>query len=248
MIRFEIQCVAWFPRRPSVRALLVAWFIITAGLLQVAHAESDPPAGWKLAWSDTFDRDELGDAWKVVDGQWELKDGTLIGQGTLLSARGFPRKQRHRTLPGESPPGFHRLEMDIQWKDESKPAEQDAPAICALIHTAPYNEKQNPSQNGYAFQIIRPSPEKLTILRNGQQLSSREASENPLQANQTHRIVVENDEGQLRLSIDGKTLLEHAETESLMGDQHDHIGLSFSTPIKILGVRLYIKQLDDGFF
>jgi len=51
-------------------------------------------AGWKLAFSDDFDRNELGEHWVVVDGKWTVENGCLRGSGTLMSAQGFPRTFR----------------------------------------------------------------------------------------------------------------------------------------------------------
>ena len=228
--------------------MLIAGGMLLAVVLSHAQAETTTPAGWKLAWADPFDRDDLGDAWKVVQGQWKLEDGALVGQGTLLSTRGFPGRQRHRTLPGESPPGFHRLEFEVQMVADARADDAVTPAISAFIHTAAYNEKTPPRQVGYAFDISRLAPAQYAIYRNGQQMVSSDDKETRFAADQTHLVVVENDEGRLRLSIDGQLLVEQEEVENLMGEQHDHIGLSFPTVVKIMGVRVYIKQLDDGFF
>jgi hypothetical protein len=41
-------------------------------------------AGWHLVFQDDFDRKELGDKWKIIDGKWSLADGSLTGSGTLM--------------------------------------------------------------------------------------------------------------------------------------------------------------------
>lgn len=58
----------------------------------------DPPArhdgAWQPAFADDFERDALGDDWRVLDGQWRIAGGRLVGQGVVLCTRRFPGSQR----------------------------------------------------------------------------------------------------------------------------------------------------------
>lgn len=208
-------------------------------------AQDEPAEGWTVHLSDSFDRDEprdgLGDDWLAVDGQWMLEQGAMVGRGLVISTRGFPGKERHRTLPGESPPGFIRLEFDVQWPAKSKPA------FDAYIHTSAHDEDKPPRQTGYAFALQAGDQPRVTLHREGQQLVSQEFQQELLKPRKVHRIVVENDQGRLRLTIDGQRLLDQEELESFMGEGYDHVGLHFPTQVKLRRVRVLVKQLEDGF-
>ena len=63
------------------------WFSPTSGLfvamlVGVSHGaatDSDAPdtSKWKVVFSDKFDRDKVGDRWKVAHGDWTVEDGVL---------------------------------------------------------------------------------------------------------------------------------------------------------------------------
>ena len=59
--------------------------------------------------------------------------------------------------------------------------------------------------------------------------------------------VVENDEGTLRLAVDGQTVFEHKETASIMGDEFDRVGFCFIADTRVESVRVFVKRLDDGY-
>jgi hypothetical protein len=49
---------------------------------------------WKLAFEDQFHREQLGDAWRVVDGNFTIRDGHLTGNGELYVVREFKGPQK----------------------------------------------------------------------------------------------------------------------------------------------------------
>ncbi|MFO7947725.1 MAG: hypothetical protein R6V19_13025, partial [Armatimonadota bacterium] len=61
-----------------------------------------PQPEWSLAFEDTFERDELGDDWESLMGQWEIKDGSLRSgaeHAEIIITRPFT--------------GLHRFELEI---------------------------------------------------------------------------------------------------------------------------------------
>lgn len=51
-------------------------------------------SGWTLAFEDRFDRAELGPDWQVIEGEWRIENGKLVGKGHLGCMRSFPGCQR----------------------------------------------------------------------------------------------------------------------------------------------------------
>ena len=46
------------------------------------------------AFADDFQRPDLGRDWQVLDGEWQIENGWLTGQGTILCTRKLPGPQR----------------------------------------------------------------------------------------------------------------------------------------------------------
>jgi len=55
---------------------------------------ADDSADWTPAFSDDFQRAELGPDWKVLEGEWRIESGWLVGKGKLRCTRRFPGRQR----------------------------------------------------------------------------------------------------------------------------------------------------------
>ena len=51
-------------------------------------------ANWSRAFTDDFQRTELGPDWKILEGEWRIESGWLVGQGKLLCNRQFAGAQR----------------------------------------------------------------------------------------------------------------------------------------------------------
>ncbi|MEI8315637.1 MAG: heparinase II/III family protein [Verrucomicrobiota bacterium] len=51
-------------------------------------------ADWTPSFSDDFQRTELGPDWQVIEGEWKIEDGWLVGKGKLVCTRQFPGGQR----------------------------------------------------------------------------------------------------------------------------------------------------------
>jgi len=209
-------------------------------------------AGWKLAFSDDFARNELGQNWEVVDGTWTLKDGCLTGSGTLLLARGFP--------------GFQRLEFEVasdiksiavlaggkagkifasEKTTEIGPA--DVSDMSSFIH-ARAGPKVRPTRTGYFFQFGGQMNSLNQLSRSDGPLCVDEKPKIRITPNKLHLIIAENDQGRLRLIVDGKLVFEYLEDKSLAGGEgQDRIGFYLYTPARVRNVKVYTKPLQDDF-
>jgi hypothetical protein len=69
---------------PLSRWLSFLSCLFVAVLLGVSYAatiDGDAPdtSKWKVVFSDKFDREKIGDGWKIAHGDWAIEDGTLKG-------------------------------------------------------------------------------------------------------------------------------------------------------------------------
>ena len=199
--------------------------------------------GWTLVFSDDFKRTELGKDWVVVDGKWKVDNGFLWGSGTLISAQGFP---------SDYPPGFLRMEFEavsdvkpiIFFKDKPAPKV----GLCDLssfIHAQPLEKNKNPFSKGYFFQFGGELNAQNKLVKNGQQRQLDSAPKKLISQNATHKVVVENDKGQLHCFVDGELLLHDTDKQPVVGVGYDRVGFYFVTPFKVSNVKVYVKRLPD---
>ena len=201
-------------------------------------ASATQSAGWKLAFHDTFDREELGPDWIVVEGEGSIRNGELISTGmTLLTAHDFP--------------GFHRIEYQIitdvkpfaLFTDKTRKSEANVSDLSAFIQVGTHKA---PIRAGYFFQFGGGENTFHFFWRDGAEVWRDDHPEHKIVPDKLHRIVWENDEGRLRFIVDGNVLFEGRETASLVGDLHGRAGLYLWTTARIKEIKLYVKELDDG--
>lgn len=223
------------------------FFSLMLGSLAAADGTEFIPAekaGWKLVFSDDFERDELGNAWVQVDGNWVIVDGQLSGSGILVSADGFP--DRHLL-------GFQRLEMDVtsNVKPFLRIPGREPPKVLvsdmgALIHTRDRSDYSDSAiRSGYFFQFGGFDNTRNRLLKDGVLLVEDVNPEILIEQDKTHHIVAENDEGTLRMWVDGNLIFETRESTSILGKGYDRFGIFIGTAALIDNVKLYVKQLPD---
>jgi hypothetical protein len=190
---------------------------------RIRRAEADRPAReWILALEDNFDRDELGEHWKVLVGDWKVQDGVLRngpGHSEVVITRPFP--------------GMHRLEFEAM-TDVQRPCD-----FTSAIHTtAAVSSVRNA---GYLLQFGGAGNTLNRILRNDQQIEDR-AVQRFIEPGRWHTVVAELDGDTVRLIVDGKTIVEAYDRLPLVGEGHDRVGLYLYNVTHIRAVRVYTSE------
>ena len=62
------------------------------------------------------------------------------------------------------------------------------------------------------------------------------------------RVAVENDEGTLRMAVNGRAVCERKEPASIIGDGFDRVGFRADAPVRLERVRVWLKRLEDGYW
>jgi hypothetical protein len=101
-----------------------------------------------------------------------------------------------------------------------------------------------PLKTGYFFQFGGFYNTRNKILRAWQLLEEKQDPAVKIVPGKVHKIVVENDGGTVRMTVDGKTALSHEEDASILGGGHDKVGFYCYTACKIRNVKVYVKTLS----
>jgi len=183
---------------------------------------------WELVYESDFSKPAELDKWLVTDGTWEIKDGALHS-GT-----------DSRILLRQSVPGYQRIEFTAQVLPKADGLVSDLSVFLQVP------EKGDSLHTGYFFQFGGMGNTLHQIFRQKNILWADRQPSIRIIAKHKHHVVVENDEGLLRLTIDGKVVRELREKTSLVGKEQDHAGLFFFSPTSVEKVKVYYKPLDDG--
>lgn len=228
---------------------MVAWLGMSPVLAEAPSSAEE--AGWELSFEDDFQREALGEHWKPIDGEWAIEDGALVGVGTIMTAQPL-FSDLPRDLPGEHSPAFQRLEFEVRLAPElaGEPAQDAGPAgLGAFIHTRnPEADAQDPVwHTGYHFELTDDVDGSHRVLKAGKPMHEAAEPGQVLVPGEWQRVVVENDEGQVRLFIDGELVLEQSEQFSILSSDRDRLGFHLPAPAEVRHVKIYIKQLKDDF-
>lgn len=216
----------------------------------MAADEADDRPRWKLIFSDDFERAELGDTWTATSGVWAIEDGHLRGAGTLVSTRPI--------LQGDKPQ-YQRLEFDATTDVEPYPFKileggpEPEVTVCDItpfIHclspdNVPVDRKNRPLHvwhTGYFFQFGGWYNTRNMLRRKGDIVLDQKDAALTITPNKRHHIIVENDEGFLRMFVDGQLVFQHVDKQPINHPDHGYVGLMFYGVNKVDELKVYVKE------
>jgi len=203
-----------------------SWFVVLTGTLLLLACPglhpvlaADPP-GWKLAFSDGFDRDRLGHTWNPLKGSWKIADGWLTGrEGEILCTVRFP--------------GPQRLEYEARSAELSSVGDH---RICDLSAFLAANESGY--RGGYFIGFGSEHNTCSKILARGEQIARYDALVTPFR---THHVVCEWDGETLTHEIDGKVVHRETPENPLAGVPHQMIGFYMWENGYVDNVKVYTR-------
>src|SRR5262245_30096526 len=101
----------------SAPALLVA--LLLASSSGATRGDDGPDTGaWKVVFSDKFDRDKIGERWKVVHGDWTIEDGAIKGRFSKKDVGQFDYREADIALKGLEVPSVVEVRYETWSPDE----------------------------------------------------------------------------------------------------------------------------------
>ena len=171
---------------------------------------------WQLAFQDEFNRNELGADWKIVRGNWQIKNGALSGRGDAVYI--------NRKFPGDQ-----KLEFDAWVNPDQSPCDLDG--ILGDMDMSPYGNK------GYLFAFGTYGNNFSKINRNKTQIVK--IASPVIVTGKRHHVVCEKSGSNLLWKIDGKVVATYQEPfQSLNGN---YIGFYIDSAGQIDNVKVYTR-------
>ncbi len=182
-------------------------------------ASAKPVQDWTLVFSDDFERDELGENWKVLAGDWRIEAGKLV------CGPGYSEIVINKTFPG-----CHRIEFEAITRGE-RPCD-----FSPVIQSAGRGYS-----GGYLIQFGGRANTVNRILRADEPLEDRSA-DRFIQAGEVHNIAAELDGNTLRLTVDGSIIAEGRDSAPLLGEGHEMAGLYIHCETTVDNVKVYTSK------
>ena len=198
--------------------------------------------GWRLAFSDSFDRKEMGEDWKILSGSWKLVDGELEGSGAISLATGYPQ---------DAQLGYQRLEFEaravnpvgtIQMGNTGQTRVSD---MSSFLNASTQSSDEQIIKTGYFFQIGGRWNTIHSLMKNGSSLKISKDPKWQIKADTKYKVVVENDAGHIKLFVDEKPVLDFKDTQSILDKDNGRAGLYFYTTFRVDNLKLYVKKLAN---
>lgn len=195
-------------------------------LMDTQAAVKLKPAKWHLAFSDSFDRAELGPNWKVREGAWEIADKALLfnGEGGVIEI-------------DQDFPGLHRLVMEVTPLVPEGLSAQQPEAADRISDLSAFIQSDGGHRGGYFLQFGGAFNKRNAIRRLARQVASQR--EHRIEPGKRHRIVAEFDGQKVRLHVNDEPILSLEEARPLIGESHDRVGIYLFTPALIHSVQVF---------
>ncbi len=209
-------------RLTSVGVCLMALVFAAQGALgqaalDMAGAQAEAE-GWKLQFSDDFNREDLGANWKSVRGKWSLRNGMLCADDSahIVSAWRFT--------------GDVRLEYEAI-------SDVETPCDLSGVLNAKWGEEASGCYFGFggqhnkdSFLIVRGEVVKRASLQ--------------IVPGRRYQVVCQREGTKITFSVDGKVIISHVHDKPIAKEGLDRVGLSVYAPGRFDNVRIYTK--NDG--
>ena len=197
------------PVSASVPAAVSAPVLVCV-LLAACTPQGDPGIG--SAFSDDFERTQLGDAYKSTGGNWRIENGELHVKG----AKNHPLWLL-RTLPRDA-----RVEFDVR----SESPEGDI-KVEVFGDGASYARDDSYTATSYVIIFGGWDNSRNVLARMDEHGDDRVVGKaRKVEPGETYRFRIERIGGTLTVWVDGDILLEMDDAEPLAGRGHDHFGFN----------------------
>jgi len=196
----------------------VGFFLTTPGRIGRVRVltRPDPDGEWILQFEDSFDREELGTNWNLLDGEWRIEKGHLVGCGTILCARKFP--------------GVQRVEFE---------AATDSPNPCDLSALLATDERG--ASQGIYFGLGADYNQRSLIMFDRRPARDRAAVETTqvlIIPGHTHRVICEHDGSWLRHWVDDVLI------QSCVNDGMPHLAIAPNESIDLKRYARTVMLVD----
>ena len=190
-----------------------------SGLEKIAAlVESKRVKDWTLAFIDDFERESLGENWRVLSGKWRIANGKLtcgeLSNNQILLTRSFPVCQR--------------IEFDAITQAK-RPCD-----LSVFIQSGPRS-----TACGYFLQFGGSGNTFNSLRRNGV-FTTCLCEKRFITRGKVHKIAAELYGVAARLTVDGQIVLEYLDAAPLLGEGHDKLGLYIYSSGTVDNVRVYL--------
>ncbi|MFB3891494.1 MAG: family 16 glycoside hydrolase [Phycisphaerae bacterium] len=166
------------------------------------------PAGdWTVAYKSDFSGTKVDPKWQALAGDLSVKDGAMIlkategGDGQIIYKDAF-----------DAPSVRVEFVVSVVKKDE-------------ISDLSPAINCNSEYQDGYLFQFGGKGNTKNILLKEGEEIDKvTNEKELPFKADTKYTIVAENDKGNLKLTVNGKPIIEYKDPKPLSGAKNGKIG------------------------
>jgi WD40 repeat protein len=169
-------------------------------------------ADWSVLFADDFERQELGDNWKVVNGNWTIENGVARGVlGRETGYSGFAATIAARSALPENVEVSYDLRSDAQMSFETKlVGRSGGPPWLMAAHVGRTGLFYNRGEKGFAV-LITPAESVF-------QEVARKQDDFKFALDRTYRIRTVRNEGRFRMFVDETLVLEAEVPDGLVAN------------------------------